>query len=98
MRVTFQRRSARQRALVDGVFAAYSQWRRECAAVRNAYRRWVGASAADKPTAFDDYNAALDREEHAASRYARLMDRAGRLPETGLAHQLTQIHMSSRGQ
>jgi hypothetical protein len=98
MRVTFQRRSARQRELVDGVFAAYTQWRGECSAVRNAYRAWAGASPADKRTAFDGYNAALDREEHAACRYARLMGRAGQLPETGLTHQLTQIHMSLRGQ
>lgn len=60
--------SVRRRALIDGTVAAYTQWRRECAAVRNAYRRWVAASAVQKPFAFDDYNAALDREEHAASR------------------------------
>lgn len=98
MRMKFERRSARHRALVDAVFAAYVQWREECAAVRSAYRRWVAARAADKPAAFDDYNAALDREEHAAGRYAYLIGHAGRLPETGLAHQLTQIHMSSPGQ
>jgi len=58
---------------VDGAVAGYAQWRGECAAVRNAYRRWVGASAADKPFAFYAYTTALDREEHAASRYAHLV-------------------------
>lgn len=97
MRLKWPRRSARQRALVEDAVAAYAQWRGECAAVGNAYRRWVAASAAEKPFAFDDYDAALEREEHAASRYARLMERAGRLPETGLAHQLAQIQTSSLG-
>jgi len=54
----------------------------------------VAASAAEQPSAFDDYKTALDREERAARRYARLMGRAGRLPETGVAHQLAQIQMS----
>lgn len=98
MRLKRPKRSARQRALVEGAVTAYTQWRGECAAVRNAYRRWVGASAAEKPFAFDDYNAALDREEHAAGRYAHLMGRAGQLPETGLAHQLAQIQTVSRAQ
>jgi hypothetical protein len=95
MRLTPIRRHARQRALVDATVVAYTQWRRECAAVRNAYRQWKGASAFDRPLAFDAYNAALDREEGAAKLYARLMRRAGQLAETGLAHQLVQIPLSS---
>ena len=93
MRLKSPKRAARQRALVEGTVAAYKQWQAECAAVRRAYRRWVAASAAEKSFAFDDYIAALDREEHAASRYARLMIRARELPETGLAHQLAQIRL-----
>jgi hypothetical protein len=62
MRLKRLKRSTRQRALVDGAVSAYTQWRAECEAVRNAYRGWVGASAVEKP--FDDYTAALDREEH----------------------------------
>ena len=42
MRLKRPKRSARQRALVESAVAAYTQWRGECAAVRNAYRRWVG--------------------------------------------------------
>lgn len=95
MRLKPIRRSARQRALVDAAVAAYTQWRGECAAVRNAYRMWKSASAFDRPLAFDAYNAALDREEGAAKRYARLMRRAGRLTEPGLARQLAQIQISS---
>jgi hypothetical protein len=89
-------RSARRRALVDGAVAAYSQWRGECAAVRQAYRWWIAASAAEKPFAFAGYNAALDREERAARRYAVLMGRASHLPEVGLARQLAQIQVGSR--
>lgn len=97
MKLKRLRRSARRRALVDGAVVAYTQWREECAAVRNAYRRWVGARAADRAYAFADYTAALDREERAATRYARLMGRAGHLRETGLARQLVQIEMTSQG-
>ena len=84
MRLRPIRRSARRRALVDSAVAAYTQWRRECAAVGNAYRRWVIASALDRPLAFDAYTAALDREEDAVQLYARLMKRVGHLVETGL--------------
>lgn len=90
MRLKLPKRSARQRALVQCTLAAYTQWRAECVAVRNAYRRWIAANAAQKSFAFDDYRDALDREERAATRYARLMSRAGQLPETGLAHQLAR--------
>ena len=95
MRLKPIRRSARQRALVDAAVVAYTQWRRECAAVRNAYRRWKGASAFERPLAFEAYNAALDREERAAKLYARLMRRARHLAEAGLACQLAQIQISS---
>jgi hypothetical protein len=90
------RRSARERALVEEAIAAYRQWRQECAAVRTAYRGWLGARAAHRRFAFDDYNAALDREERAAGRYALVMGRAGHLRETAVAQQLAQIELSSR--
>ena len=97
MRLRRPRCFARKRALVQDAVAAYTQWRAECAAVRNSYRRWVAASAARKPFAFEDYQAALDREERAARRYARLMVRASHLPETGLARQLVEIQTSALG-
>jgi hypothetical protein len=97
MRLRLSTRSARQRALVEAAVSAYTQWRRECDAVRDAYRRWVSASKVDKPFAFAAYRAALDNEDHAARRYARLMLRAGRLREIGPAHQLAQIEASYGG-
>jgi hypothetical protein len=75
--------------------AAYTQWRGEGAAVGNAYRRWPIASTLDRPLAFDAYTAALDREEGAALVYARLMRRASRLAETGLAQQLAKLQTGS---
>ena len=75
---------------------AYAQWRSECAAVRGAYHRWVGAGAGDNAVAFYAYNDALDREEHAAKRYARLISRAGEMPETALLHQLVRIEAGVR--
>jgi hypothetical protein len=97
MRLKQLTRSARRRALVDGAIAAYTQWRQESATVRNAYRRWTCARSEERPVAFADYNAALDREERAARRYAQLMGRAGHLRETGLARQLVQIEIGSLG-
>jgi hypothetical protein len=55
--------------------------------VCDAYRRWVLGCALDERSAFHAYTAALDREERAAMRYARMMRRAGRSGETGLALQ-----------
>jgi hypothetical protein len=80
---------------MDATVAAYSDWRRECAAVRNAYRTWASARGVDKSLAFVAYNAALDREEGAAKLYARLLRRTGPVAEIGLAHQLAQIRVTS---
>jgi hypothetical protein len=96
MRLKLVRRSARQRALVDAAVTAYAQWRSECAWVRAAYRRWVAAGAGDNVFAFDAYNDALDREEHAAHRYARLISRAGEMPEAAVLHQLAGIEIGLR--
>lgn len=59
--------------LIDAVMDGYVAWREESTAVEDAYRTWRGASAAQRTVAFDDYFAALDREEHAASEYRRLI-------------------------
>ena len=82
--------SGRRRAAADNALAAYLEWRRECDAVRVAYRTWRGARPLDEPRAFDAYKAALDREESAAALFARRMRRAHRLAETRLALQLAQ--------
>lgn len=77
--------------LSDSIVLAYSEWRNECAAVRDAYRRWACARALDERAAFDAYAAALDREERAATRYARLLRRAGRSGNAGVVLQLSRI-------
>jgi hypothetical protein len=78
------------------VVVAYVEWSSECAAVRNAYRQWTRASAVEKRAAFDAYEAALDREEDAASRYAQRMRRAGYIEGTGRADQLAQTETGYR--
>jgi hypothetical protein len=96
IRLKLMRRSSRRRALVDAAVGAYSQWRGECTAVRAAYRRWVATGAEDNVFAFSAYNDALDREEHAAHRYARLISQAGEMPETALLRQLARIEIGSQ--
>jgi hypothetical protein len=62
--------------LIDAVMDGYINWREESAAVEAAYHTWRGASADQRTVAFDDYFAALDREERAASEYRRLVELA----------------------
>lgn len=62
--------------LIDSVMDGYVTWREESAAVESAYRSWRGAAPGERTAAFDDYFAALDREEHAASEYRRLVELA----------------------
>jgi hypothetical protein len=90
MRLSLLHRGRSEGRLLGAVVIAYVEWRSECAAVRNAYRRWTRASAVEKSAAFDAYDAALDREEDAAKRYARRMRRAGYVRETGLSHPLAR--------
>ena len=88
--------SWRQRALAHAAVTAYGQWRSECASVRASYRQWVGARREEEPSAFSDYRFALDREDRAAKRFARLMRRAGHLAETGVAMRLAQFQTGDR--
>lgn len=81
----------RRRADIDNVVAAYSAWRAECDAVRNAYVRWVRATTNDTYFAFAAYRSALDREERAAEIYARLLPRAQPRSELDVARQLAQL-------
>ena len=62
--------------LIDAVMDGYVNWREQSAAVEAAYHTWRGASADQRTVAFDDYFAALDREERAASEYRRLVELA----------------------
>jgi len=62
--------------LIDAVMDGYVTWREESAAVEAAYHTWRGAPSDRRAIAFEDYFAALDREEHAASEYRRLLELA----------------------
>jgi hypothetical protein len=77
----------RQRTVDDAVLA-YVDWREECIAVWNAYRRWASAPREEAALAHGAYAAALDREDAAAKAYVRLMSSVGHLVETGLDHPL----------
>jgi len=62
--------------IIDAVMDGYVTWREESAAVRAAYESWRRAPSNERVVAFDDYSAALDREERAASEYRRLIELA----------------------
>jgi len=64
-----------ERLLIDDAFDAYLEWRDESAEVWHAYKRWNGAPARDARRKFWAYRAALEREEHAARVYGRLLSR-----------------------
>jgi hypothetical protein len=51
---------------------AYIDWRLACIRVWAAYREWTRAMRADAVLAHAAYEAALDREDAAATAYARL--------------------------
>lgn len=64
-----------RRELIDAVMDGYVTWREESAAVEAAYRSWRHSTSHDRDFAFDGYVAALDREEDAAAKYHRLIER-----------------------
>lgn len=63
---------------------AYIEWREESTAVQQVYAWWAGTGAEDAARAHAVYCAALDREEAAATVYAKLTEAAGQLLETEL--------------
>jgi hypothetical protein len=62
--------------LLDSLMDSYVHWRDESRAVAESYRTWRSASGGDRHAAFDAYLAALDREEHAAGGYQRVIEQA----------------------
>ena len=62
--------------LIDAVMDGYVTWREQSVAVHAAYREWLMAPSPWREIAFDDYCAALNREELAASDYQRLLIQA----------------------
>jgi hypothetical protein len=68
------RRDHRRLELLDSLMDSYVRWRDESRAVAQSYRTWRSAGRSDRDVAFDQYLAALDREERAASGYRRLVE------------------------
>ncbi len=66
---------------VNEMHDAYADWREETARVRATYAQWSEATAADQAWASTAYVAALDREEAAADRYARVAARVAAIGE-----------------
>jgi hypothetical protein len=62
-----------RRRLVDDAMDAYVEWRQQCNAVWLAYSRWAGARKSEVAHWYAAYSVALDREERASERYARLI-------------------------
>jgi hypothetical protein len=75
MKLPRTRNSWTERLLIDDAFDAYLEWRDESAEVWHAYKRWNGAPAREARRKFWAYRAALEREEHAARVYGRLVSR-----------------------
>lgn len=73
---TPSRSAANPPQLIDAVIDGYVTWREESAAVTAAYDHWRCAPRGARPTAYGAYRAALDREEHAAAEYQRVLQQA----------------------
>jgi hypothetical protein len=61
-------------ARLDALMGSYLHWREESRAVAESYRNLRSASRPGRDGAFDDYLAALDREERAACAYRRVVE------------------------
>jgi hypothetical protein len=79
------KRASRPRAprleFLDALMDSYLHWRDESRAVAESYRNWRCAPRPRRDVAFDEYLAALDREEHAARGYRRMVEQTSG-PET----------------
>lgn len=80
-------RSAEEPPAGEDRAIAYVEWRLACIAVWTAHREWTNAPQKDAGLAHAAYEAALDREDAAATAYARLVQLT-RKPTTGLAGSL----------
>ena len=63
---------------LDALMDSYLHWRDESRAVAESYRNWGSATLPDREGAFDEYLAALDREERAAGGYRRAVEQTQR--------------------
>jgi hypothetical protein len=78
-------RGADRLDLLDATIESYVNWRDESRAVAESYRTWSFAVGRERDAAFDRYVAALDREEHAACGYRRVVERAHTVLDPRLA-------------
>jgi hypothetical protein len=75
--------SLKLKPLVDRLIDAYIEWREECIALEEAYRRWASADELDAELAFAAYRAGLDREERASTFYGELVRRVNKALSSG---------------
>jgi hypothetical protein len=71
-----RRQPARRLEFLDTLMDSYMNWRDHSRAVDESYRRWTDSTGRDRGTAYDQYLAALDREERAAHGYKRTLEHA----------------------
>lgn len=69
-------RPASRLDLLDTLMDSYVNWRDNSRAVDESYRRWAVSTGGERGVAFDQYLAALDREEHAACGYEHEVEQA----------------------
>jgi hypothetical protein len=62
--------------VLDTVMDSYVHWRDESRAVADSYRHWHAAAGRERDAAFARYLEALDREEHAAWGYRRVVEQS----------------------
>jgi hypothetical protein len=77
------RHNSNRLELLDAMMDGYVQWRDANRAVAETYHRWTLAARGERGPAFDRYAAALDREEHAAHCYRRLIEGTAATPGGG---------------
>lgn len=64
--------------LGDALVDLYVTWREESGSVAASYQSWISAGRDEDQLAYAAYIAALDREEHAACAYQRLVEQASK--------------------
>ena len=68
------RHSVRRLEPLDILMDSYVSWREHSRAVDESYRRWANSTAGHRGLAYDEYLAALDREERAAYGYEHTLE------------------------
>lgn len=68
-----------RRQLADAMIARYDEWRQACEGVRATDPVWSPEAPVDRALSFAAHQAAIDREELAAARYAEAVEDLRRL-------------------